>query len=205
MPNFEPVIAGRPTIPNPFWGGALFPGVVFGGMYMWPALERRFTGDQRCHDLLDRPRHHPTRTAIGAAFLSWVVIIFAVGSTDRIFYRLQVSYVGQSHFWRVGIWLFPIIIIFFITRSGARALQRNDSYPMRGWQGRSLALPTVGARSLTRPTTRLSPPPSPRSVPCRATTTRKLPTRRSRSPRSEPGPGSRTSDPESCRADEAGD
>jgi hypothetical protein len=31
---------------------------------------------------------HPTRTAIGAAFFSWVVIIFAVGSTDRLFYRL---------------------------------------------------------------------------------------------------------------------
>ena len=71
-------------------------------MFAWPALERRFTGDIRRHDLLDRPRDRPIRTAVGAAFLSWVVIVFAVGSTDRIFYRLGISYTAQIHFWRVG-------------------------------------------------------------------------------------------------------
>ena len=105
MPNFEPVIAGHTIIPNPFWGGAAFPLFVFAMLYAWPALERRFTRDQRRHDLLDRPRDHPIRTAIGAAFLSWVVIIFAVGSTDRLFYRLHISYTAQIHFWRVGIWV----------------------------------------------------------------------------------------------------
>ena len=134
MPNFEPVIAGRTIIPNPFWGGALFPLVVFIVLYAWPALERRFTRDQRRHDLLDRPRDHPTRTAIGAAFLSWVVIIFAVGSTDRIFYRLHVSYTAQIHFWRAGIWVLPIIV-FFITRSAGRALRRSEAHPLRDWQG----------------------------------------------------------------------
>jgi quinol---cytochrome-c reductase cytochrome b subunit len=134
MPNFEPVIAGRTIIPNPFWGGALFPLVVFGVLYAWPALERRFSGDRAHHDLLDRPRDNPTRTAIGAAFLSWVVIIFAVGSTDRIFYRLHVSYTAQIHFWRVGVWVLPIII-FFIVRSAARSLQRSGAHPLRGWQG----------------------------------------------------------------------
>ena len=134
MPNFEPVIAGHTIIPNPFWGGAFFPLVVFGVLYSWPALERRFTKDQRRHDLLDRPRDHPTRTAIGAAFLSWVVIVFAVGSTDRIFYRLHISYTAQIDFWRVGIWVLPIVI-FFVTRSGARALQRSQAHPLRGWQG----------------------------------------------------------------------
>ncbi|HWF73787.1 MAG TPA: ubiquinol-cytochrome c reductase cytochrome b subunit [Solirubrobacteraceae bacterium] len=134
MPNFEPTIAGHTIIPNPFWGGALFPLVVFGVMYTWPALERRITGDHRLHHLLDRPRDRPIRTAVGAAFLSWVVIVFAVGSTDRLFYRLGISYTAQIHFWRVGIWVLPIII-FFITRSACRALQRSDAHPLRDWQG----------------------------------------------------------------------
>jgi quinol---cytochrome-c reductase cytochrome b subunit len=134
MPNFEPVIAGRTIIANPFWGGALFPLVVFGVMYAWPALERRATGDRRRHDLLDRPRDHPTRTAIGAGFLSWVMIVFAVGSTDQIFVRLHISYTAQIEFWRVGVWLLPIIV-FFLTRSGARALQRSEGHPLRGWEG----------------------------------------------------------------------
>jgi ubiquinol-cytochrome c reductase cytochrome b subunit len=134
MPNFEPVIAGRTIIPNPFWGGALFPLVVFGVLYAWPALERRVTRDHVRHDLLDRPRDHPTRTAIGAAFFSWVVIIFAVGSTDRLFYRLHISYTAQIHFWRAGVWILPLIV-FFIVRGGARALQRSEAHLLRGWQG----------------------------------------------------------------------
>ncbi|HWF51359.1 MAG TPA: ubiquinol-cytochrome c reductase cytochrome b subunit [Solirubrobacteraceae bacterium] len=134
MPNFEPTIAGHTIIPNPFWGGAFFPLVVFGVMYSWPALERRITGDHRRHDLLDRPRDRPIRTAVGAAFLSWVVIVFAVGSTDRLFYRLDVSYTAQIHFWRVGIWILPIIV-FFITRAACRALQSSEAHPLRDWQG----------------------------------------------------------------------
>ena len=134
MPNWELVIAGRTVIPNPFWGGAAFPLFVFAVMFAWPAIERRVTGDIRRHDLLDRPRDRPIRTAVGAAFLSWVVIVFAVGSTDRIFYRLGVSYTTQIHVWRVGIWVLPILI-FFATRSACRALQRSGSHPLRAWQG----------------------------------------------------------------------
>jgi len=134
MPNFEPAIGGHTLIPNPFWGGVLFPLVVFGVLFAWPALERRVTHDYRQHHLLDRPRDRPVRTAIGAAFLSWVVIVFAVGSTDRIFYRLHVSYTAQIHFWRIGIWVLPIAI-FFGTRSVCRALQRSGSHPLQAWQG----------------------------------------------------------------------
>ena len=42
------------------------------------------------------------------------MIIFAVGSTDRLFFRLGISYTAQIHFWRVGIWVLPVII-FAIT------------------------------------------------------------------------------------------
>ena len=134
MPNFEPAIGNHTIIPNPFWGGALFPLVVFGVMFAWPWLERKITGDHRRHDLLDRPRDRPIRTAVGAAFLSWVVIIFAVGSTDRLFYRLHISYPAQIHFWRVGVWVLPIII-FFLTRSACRSLQRSRAHPLREWEG----------------------------------------------------------------------
>jgi ubiquinol-cytochrome c reductase cytochrome b subunit len=134
MPNWELVISGRTVIPEPFWGGAAFPLFVFAILYAWPALERRFTHDRRRHDLLDRPRDHPTRTATGAAFLSWVVIIFAVGATDRVYYRLHISYVGEIHFWRAGVWILPLIV-FFITRAAAKTLARSSARPLRGWQG----------------------------------------------------------------------
>jgi ubiquinol-cytochrome c reductase cytochrome b subunit len=134
MPNLEPAIGSHTIIPNPFWGGAFFPLVVFGVMFAWPSLERRFTGDHRRHDLLDRPRDRPVRTAIGAAFLSWVVIVFAVGSTDRLFVQLHISYSAQIHFWRVGVWVLPIIV-FLLTRNACRSLQRTGTHPLRAWQG----------------------------------------------------------------------
>jgi ubiquinol-cytochrome c reductase cytochrome b subunit len=134
MPNWEPAIGNYTLVPNPFWGGAAFPLVVFLVLFAWPTIERRITGDQRRHDLLDRPRDRPVRTATGAAFLSWVVIIFAVGSTDRLFFRLHISYTAQIHFWRVGVWVLPIIV-FFVTRSACRSLQRSHAHPLRSWQG----------------------------------------------------------------------
>jgi ubiquinol-cytochrome c reductase cytochrome b subunit len=134
MPNFEPAIGNYTPVPNPFWGGAFFPLLVFGVLFAWPSLERRFTRDHRRHDLLDRPRDRPIRTAIGAAFLSWVVIVFAVGSTDRLFFRLHIQYDQQIHFWRIGVWVLPIVV-FFATRAVCRSLQRSEVHPLRAWQG----------------------------------------------------------------------
>ena len=134
MPNFEPAIFGHTPVPNPFWGAVLFPGLVFTLLYAYPAIERRLTGDHRRHDLLDRPRDMPLRTAFGAAFFSFVAIVFYVGSTDRIFYRLDISYTAQIHFWRVGVFVLPLIV-FFLTRSICRALQRSGTHPLREWDG----------------------------------------------------------------------
>ncbi|MBV9310996.1 MAG: hypothetical protein JOZ73_09190 [Solirubrobacterales bacterium] len=60
--------------------------------------------------------------------------MFAVGSTDRLFFRLHISYPGQIHFWRVGIWVLPITV-FFLTRAICRSLQSSESHPLREWQG----------------------------------------------------------------------
>jgi ubiquinol-cytochrome c reductase cytochrome b subunit len=144
MPNWELTVGGHTLIPNPFWGGVAFPLLVFAIMYAWPTIERRLTGDHLRHDLLDRPRDRPVRTAVGAAFLSWVVIVFAVGSTDRIFYRLHVSYDQQIHVWRVGIWVLPMIV-FVITRQVCRALARSGAHPLRGWDGAVLRRRPDGA------------------------------------------------------------
>ena len=148
MPNFEPTIGHYTVVPNPFWGGVFFPLVVFGVLFAWPALERRITGDRRRHDLLDRPRDRPIRTAIGAAFLSWVVIVFAVGSTDRLFYRLHISYTAQIHFWRVGdlgaadhrLPAHPQRLPLPATQRGppATSMGRRDRPQAHGWRCRSL-------------------------------------------------------------------
>lgn len=106
-------------------------------LFSWPVIERRITGDQRRHDLLDRPRDRPIRSAIGAAFLSWVVIIFAGGSTDRLFYRLHISYPGQIHFWRIGVCDSDTDLLHHEERVPRPAAR--ESHPLRAGQGQIVA------------------------------------------------------------------
>ncbi len=110
MPSLDVVIGNRTLIPNPFWGGILFPGIVMGALLAWPWVERRFSGDRRAHNVLQRPRDAPIRTAIGAGFLSWVVMIFMAGASDRVLVFLGISYVSQIWFYRVAIWVLPVAI-----------------------------------------------------------------------------------------------
>jgi ubiquinol-cytochrome c reductase cytochrome b subunit len=122
MPGFDVTIGDATVIPNPFWGGVLFPGVVFMVLAFWPWIERRFTGDHRAHNLLDRPRDAPGRTAFGVAFLSWIFLVFFAGSADRIFVFLGLPYTTQIWFWRFGVWVIPLLL-GWATWRWCRALQ----------------------------------------------------------------------------------
>jgi quinol---cytochrome-c reductase cytochrome b subunit len=130
MPSFEPHIDGWTLAPNPFFGGVFFPIVVFGALYLWPAIERRITRDHARHDLLDRPRDNPWRTAVGVAFFTWVFTVFAAGSSDRVFVDLGVPYTGQVWFFRVALFVFPVIT-FFVSREICRELKDTELHPLR--------------------------------------------------------------------------
>ncbi|HEY7076401.1 MAG TPA: cytochrome b N-terminal domain-containing protein [Solirubrobacteraceae bacterium] len=126
VPGFDVVIGGKTVIPNPFWGGALFPLVVLGVLLVWPWAERRLTGDRRPHNVLDRPRDAPLRTAFGLAFLVWVFLIFFAGSADRFFVFLGVEYTTQIWFWRFGVWVFPAITAV-VTYRTCKSLQAGEA------------------------------------------------------------------------------
>jgi ubiquinol-cytochrome c reductase cytochrome b subunit len=122
VPGFDVVIGGKTVVPNPFWGGALFPLIVLFVLMVWPWAERRITGDRRAHNVLDRPRDAPMRTAFGLAFLVWVFLIFFAGSSDRLFVFLGIPYTTQIWFWRFGVWIIPLVL-GFLTYRWCRALQ----------------------------------------------------------------------------------
>src|SRR5919197_67318 len=122
VPSFDLTIADKTVVPNPFWGGALFPLVVLVVLAAWPWLERRLTGDHGFHNVLDRPRDAPGRTAFGVAFLLWVFLIFFAGSADRIQLFLGWSYQEQIWIYRGLVWVLPLVA-FFVTRRVCRELQ----------------------------------------------------------------------------------
>ena len=134
MPNFEPHVAGATLVPNPFWGGALFPLLVFAFLYGWPAYERRRTGDHARHDLLERPRDNPWRTAVGAAMITWVFAVFFAGSNDRLYFRYFIPYEGQIWFWRFAALVLPFVVYVLVKRICVE-LKASERHPLRGWYG----------------------------------------------------------------------
>ena len=109
VPSIDVTIGRYTLIPNAFWGGAAFPLVVIGLLYLWPWLERRFTGDHSFHNVLDRPRDAPVRTAIGIGMIVWVVLVFVAGSADRVNVLLNLTYTTQIWFYRVAVFVGPIV------------------------------------------------------------------------------------------------
>jgi ubiquinol-cytochrome c reductase cytochrome b subunit len=119
-PPVDVVIGGYTVIPEPFWGGVAFPGVVFGVLYLWPWIEQRFiTRDRSRHELLDAPGDNPRRTAVGAAFFAWVVTVFAAGAADRFFLSAGVPYTTQVWIFRGAFFAVPVVV-FLIARRWTR-------------------------------------------------------------------------------------
>jgi ubiquinol-cytochrome c reductase cytochrome b subunit len=125
VPGFDVVIGDRTLVANPFWGGALFPLVVLVVLALFPWVERRMTGDRSAHNVLDRPRDAPLRTAFGLAFLTWVALIFIAGSADRATVFFGLDYEAQMRVYRVVVWVLPLLV-FLVARRLCRDLQRAE-------------------------------------------------------------------------------
>ena len=90
MPSWEIVGFGH-MIPNVFFPAILLPGITFGVLQMWPFIEARLTHDHAEHQILDRPRDRPKRTAFGAAVFSFYFVLFGASATDVLANYLSIS------------------------------------------------------------------------------------------------------------------
>jgi ubiquinol-cytochrome c reductase cytochrome b subunit len=123
VPSFDVTIGSYTLVPNAFWGGAAFPLVVFAILFLWPWAERKVTGDHGFHNLLDRPRDAPWRTAFGAALFTWIFLVFVAGAGDRLFVLFGLSYSLQIWIFRVLLVVAPVVALFVTKRvcDGLRA------------------------------------------------------------------------------------
>ena len=103
MPPWE-VRAFGYEIPNPFFPGVVLPTITFALLYFWPFIERHFTGENEDHNLLDRPRDRPVRTALGVTTLTFYGVLFIAGSSDVIAEQFRFS-VNEV------VWLLRILLI----------------------------------------------------------------------------------------------
>ena len=123
MPAWE-LYLGRYTIPAIFWVVVVIT-IMFAGMFAYPWIEKRLTGDDAHHNLLQRPRDVPVRTGIGAMALSFYIILTLSCMNDVIAYKFHVSLNATTWMGRIGLIVVPPLA-YFVAYRWALALQRSD-------------------------------------------------------------------------------
>src|SRR5690625_1915855 len=112
------------TVPGPV-GVALIMGAVFILLAIYPFLEKKFTGDYAHHNLLQRPRDAPVRTAIGAMAISFYMVLTLAAMNDIIAWKFHISLNATTWIGRIGMVVLPPLI-FFATYRWCIGLQRSD-------------------------------------------------------------------------------
>ncbi|MCU1410326.1 MAG: ubiquinol-cytochrome c reductase cytochrome b subunit [Rhodoglobus sp.] len=109
---------------------------------IYPFIEAWITGDKREHHIADRPRNAPTRTAIGAAGVSFYAVMWAAASSDLIATHFKLSIENVTHVIQALLILGPIIA-YIVTKRVCLALQKKDrEIALHGYEsGRIVRLP----------------------------------------------------------------
>ncbi|QPK78525.1 cytochrome bc complex cytochrome b subunit [Corynebacterium lizhenjunii] len=123
MPAWELYIFGY-TIPGAFWV-MLVAGAMVVLLMAYPFIEKKVTGDDAHHNLLQRPRDVPVRSGIGAMAISFFVLVTISGGNDHVAHFFQISLNAMTWVGRIGLIVVPPIA-YFLTYKICVGLQRSD-------------------------------------------------------------------------------
>jgi ubiquinol-cytochrome c reductase cytochrome b subunit len=113
------------VIPPIFWPTVVLPGILTMLPLFYPFIEARRTKDNRIHNLLQRPRDVPGRTALGAMALAFFVVLTLSGGNDVIADKFDISLNAMTWAGRIGLLLLPPIAYYFTYRI-CLGLQQHD-------------------------------------------------------------------------------
>jgi ubiquinol-cytochrome c reductase cytochrome b subunit len=114
------------TVPAIFWPTVVLPGVLFTLLALYPSLEAKLTGDTARHNLLQRPRDAPVRTALGAAWLSFFLVLWISGGNDIIAKTFSVSLNAMTWAGRIGAIVLPPVV-YLVTKKICVGLRDRDA------------------------------------------------------------------------------
>jgi ubiquinol-cytochrome c reductase cytochrome b subunit len=129
MPPLE-IRAFHHTLPNPFFPGVLLPGITFALLYAWPFLEQRFSKDREPHNLLDRPRDRPLRSAFGVSTITFYAILFLAAGTDVLAATFGLSFQALLHGFQVLLLIAPPALGWLTWRI-LKELARQHAHPIQ--------------------------------------------------------------------------
>ena len=136
------------TISEMLWPALVFPAVAFGILTLWPWIERRLGGDHAKHDLLDRPRDAPLRSAVGAAGLTMFLVAFVAAGNDVLAVLLHLPLEAVTRLLQWSFVLGPMVV-GLVTYAVCRSLRRSGLHPASSAAGPRLErTPSGGYRTV---------------------------------------------------------
>ena len=108
-----------------FIPAVVIPGIVFTIAQVWPAIEAKYTKDTGMHNLLDRPRDRPKRTAFGVSLFTFLFMLFVASSTDVLANYFHISLNVMLWLMRIVTILVPLVT-YPVTLTLCKELQKVD-------------------------------------------------------------------------------
>ncbi|MGI5178571.1 cytochrome b [Dactylosporangium sp. CA-152071] len=113
------------TLPPIFWPTVVLPGLLAMLSIFYPFIEQRFSKDKAVHNLLQRPRDNPSRTALGAMAIAFYMVLLASGGNDVVADKFSISLNAIVWAGRIGILILPPLA-YYVTYRIALGLQQYD-------------------------------------------------------------------------------
>jgi ubiquinol-cytochrome c reductase cytochrome b subunit len=73
---------GSFLLPAVFWPAVILPGLIFTPLFIWPWLDGLALRDGAFHNVLALPSQRPGRTAVGAGFVTFLIVLLVAGGDD---------------------------------------------------------------------------------------------------------------------------
>ncbi|GIG90151.1 cytochrome bc1 complex cytochrome b subunit [Plantactinospora endophytica] len=113
------------VIPPLFWPTVVLPGLMTMIPLFYPFIEARLNRDRAIHNLLQRPRDVPGRTALGAMAVSFWLVLTLSGANDVIADKFFISLNAMTWAGRIGLIVVPPIA-YYVTYRICLGLQQHD-------------------------------------------------------------------------------
>lgn len=126
MPAWDVHILGHELTLSLLVPALVIPGLILGALGAYPWLERLVMGPGDEGDtMLDRPRDMPVRTALGAGFVTFYLVLWIAAGNDVIATVLHVPVNSITRFLQLGIFVLPPLA-FWVTKRICLGLQLRD-------------------------------------------------------------------------------
>ncbi len=152
MPGWELDVAGHPLTLAVLVPGLIIPAAFFTLLAAYPLLESRLTGDRAMHHFLDRPHAAATRTAVGAAGITFYGLLWGASSNDQIAYHIGLDLYTVTWFFRAAVFAGPPLAYTLTQRICLGLTRREREETKHGRQtGRVVMSPDGGFSEITEP------------------------------------------------------